>query len=111
MLPYFGPFRSKQNANYPLRRRCSEEDYLKALDELLGKVTAFKPDTAIVSLGFDTYEKDPVAFFNITRTGYRSMGEKFASLDLPLLLVQEGGYNVGDLGELAEAVVRGVLRT
>jgi acetoin utilization deacetylase AcuC-like enzyme len=96
-------------ANYPLRRKSSEEQYLQAFDELLEKTTAFKPDVVVVSLGFDTYEDDPLGFFNVTPRGYYQMGSAFATLGLPLLLVQEGGYNVEALGELAEQFVRGIL--
>jgi acetoin utilization deacetylase AcuC-like enzyme len=93
--------------NYPLRRRSSQEAYLAAFDDLVEKVKAFAPGAVVVSLGFDTYKDDPVAFFNIDEEGYYHMGQGFASLGLPVLLVQEGGYCVEALGACAESVVRG----
>ena len=106
-----GPNAPGANLNYPLRRRSSQTAYLQAFDDLMDKVRAFQPEAIVVSLGFDTYKDDPVAFFNVDEEGYHRMGQGLAGLGLPLLLVQEGGYCVEALGGCAEAVVRGVHRT
>lgn len=104
-----GPGAEGTNLNYPLRRRSSQDAYLEAFDDLIQKVRAFEPDAVVVSLGYDTYKDDPVAFFNVDENGYYHMGQGFASLGKPLLLVQEGGYQIEALGACSEAVVRGVI--
>jgi acetoin utilization deacetylase AcuC-like enzyme len=106
-----GPSARGANLNYPLHRHSSQAAYLQAFDDLMAKVRAFEPEVIVVSLGFDTYKDDPVAFFNVDEVGYHHIGQGVAALGLPLLLVQEGGYCVEALGDCAEAVVRGVGRT
>jgi acetoin utilization deacetylase AcuC-like enzyme len=52
----------------------------------------------VVSLGFDAAEHDPVATLNVTDEGFSEAGRRFAALELPTLLVQEGGYLSAHLG-------------
>jgi acetoin utilization deacetylase AcuC-like enzyme len=104
-----GPNAEGTNVNVPLRRRSSQKDYLKAFDEIIEKAADFRPAALVLSMGFDTYKDDPVAFFNVDHEGYYHIGRSMAAMGLPLLIVQEGGYRVEALGELAESLVRGVL--
>lgn len=62
----------------------------------------------MVSLGFDTYEKDPIGGFKLTKSFYREIAKNIKVLGLPTLLIQEGGYNVKDLGKLAYSFLQGM---
>lgn len=96
--------------NAPLALGVSPEVYLSALDELLEKVRAFQPAALVVSLGFDTYKADPIGSFMLDVPHYHAMAGQIAALDLPMVIVQEGGYRAEALGLLAEAFLRGALR-
>ena len=61
----------------------------------------------MVSLGFDTYHLDPIGDLALTTEGYHEMGRRVAALGRRLVILQEGGYHVGDLGTNAVAWLRG----
>lgn len=94
--------------NYPLPLGITNDQYMKTLKKALKDVRSFDPEYLIVSLGFDTYEKDPIGGFLLTVPFYRAMGQEIATLEKSTLLVQEGGYFVNDLGKMATSFLCGV---
>lgn len=94
--------------NFPLPLGTTNEAYMRTLKKALKTVQGFEPDYLIVSLGFDTYEKDPIGGFLLTLPFYKTMGKEIAKLERPTLLVQEGGYFVKDLGKMATSFLCGV---
>lgn len=88
------------NHNHPLPVKSSEEIYLQEFDKMLFEIKEHNPNFIIISLGFDTYKDDPLSIFQLTSEGYKAMARKIASMKLPVLLIQEGGYKEDELGEL-----------
>ena len=84
--------------NLPLPGGCDETQYLKALDTALSRITTFGPEYLVVSLGTDTFRGDPLGTFLLEVESFGRMGELIQALDIPTLIVQEGGYNVAELG-------------
>ena len=72
--------------------------YLAALDDALQAVRAWAPDILFVSVGLDGYEHDPLEGFRLTTGGFARIAQALGELGLPTVLVQEGGYNVPDIG-------------
>ncbi|MBI3443371.1 histone deacetylase family protein [Candidatus Woesebacteria bacterium] len=99
------------NKNYPLPLGITDEQYRPALLKALKDIRDFKPQFFIVSVGFDTYEKDPIGGFRLTIPFYETVGREIANLRLPTLIVQEGGYNIQDLGKIALSFLRGITIT
>lgn len=75
-----------------------EDAYLAALEVACETIARFGPATLVVSLGFDTFERDPLGTFGLVTSSYGRIGERLAELVLPTLLVQEGGYALDALG-------------
>ncbi len=96
------------NKNYPLPIGTSDKDYLPVLRSAIGDVEKFAPDFLVVSLGFDAYEKDPIGGFLLSIPFYETIGQEIKKLNYPTLLVQEGGYNVEDLGKMAVNFLKGI---
>ncbi len=86
------------NLNLPLPRGTDDAGYLEALDTALTRIRAFGPDVIVVALGLDAHENDPFKGFRVTTAGFARIAAKIASLGLPMLIVQEGGYLQPDLG-------------
>lgn len=97
------------NRNYPLPLGITDKQYLKVLQKALKDVKKFNPKFLVVSAGFDTYEKDPIGGFKLTIPFYEIIGEEIAKLSLPTLVIQEGGYNVADLGKIAYSLLKGFI--
>ena len=53
----------------------------------------------IISLGVDTYEKDPISFFKLTSENFIDMGRGIREINLPTLFVMEGGYAIDEIGD------------
>lgn len=88
-----------RNLNVPLKRGTEIRQYEQALDKVIAAFKEFKPDYLVISAGFDTHESDPIGGFKIKTEDYRLIGRKLASLKIPTLICQEGGYNIDVLGE------------
>jgi acetoin utilization deacetylase AcuC-like enzyme len=94
------------NRNLPLAPGAGDEEWLAALDQLCGEVTALAVDAVVVSLGLDAAAADPESPLQVTEAGYFAAGRRIAALG-PAVLVQEGGYDLPSLGRLAVAAIKG----
>ena len=105
--PYFWGHAAEQsltNLNVPLPHGTTDDEYLRALDPVLTDIVAFGPKYLVLAAGFDLMAGDPVprnGGFAITTPGLKRIAECIASLKLPTVIVQEGGYNLDRLGEYA----------
>ncbi len=95
------------NLNLPQPLRADDATYLADLDRALDWIANVPGDVIVVSLGFDTYHLDPIGDLALTTEGYHEMGRRVAALGRRLVVLQEGGYHVGDLGANAVAWLRG----
>ena len=95
--------------NLPMPRGTDWTGYADALAQGLRAVDAFGADVVLVSLGLDTYEKDPISHFKIGTEDYLRMGAAIAQLGKPTLFVFEGGYHVDALAENTTNVLEGFL--
>ena len=84
--------------NLPLPAGTGWEAYAEALDIGLEAVRRYAPESLVVSLGVDTFAADPISAFKLEGRHYPLLGERLASLGLPTVLVQEGGYAVAEIG-------------
>jgi acetoin utilization deacetylase AcuC-like enzyme len=80
------------------------------MDAALEAVDRFEASLTIVSLGIDTYRLDPLGDFSLTTDVYAECGRRVAAAAAPLVVLQEGGYYVPDLGENVSQFLRGVSR-
>ncbi len=87
------------NLNLPLPKGSADNSYLDALAGALQMIGDYAPDMLFVALGFDGYEHDPFEGFNLTTEGFGRIATAIAELGLPTVFIQEGGYNVDDLGK------------
>ena len=84
--------------NIPLPPNTSWPDYAEALGQATGAIRRFDAETLVVSLGVDTFERDPISFFELTTDDFTRLGRTIAQFQLPTLFVMEGGYAVDEIG-------------
>jgi len=117
--PYFSGFADEAgagqgegfNLNLPLPERLDGAGYRTALRRALAAVEAFAPAFLVVSLGLDTAKGDPTGTWSLTAHDLRRNGELIGRLDVPILVVQEGGYRTRTLGANARAFLLGLQAT
>ncbi|CEI87417.1 hypothetical protein RMCBS344292_01831 [Rhizopus microsporus] len=91
--------------------------YLDSLNHALQdeRVVRFNADIVIVSLGLDTWHEDPIAGMKGLQdpNTYKAIGALIKSSNgtknRPVLFVQEGGYTIDKLGQLAVNVLKGFM--
>lgn len=89
------------NLNLPMPHGSDEATFFARLDEAMEAIRAFRPDALVHALGFDIYEEDPQAQVSVSSEGFGRLGQAIAALDLPTLVVQEGGYHLESLAHNA----------
>ncbi len=93
--------------NVPLPADTGDDAYLAALEPALARIAAFPGSLLVLSLGFDTYEHDPICDLALTTEGYHRIAARVAATGKRLVVLQEGGYDVAHLGQNARAWLRG----
>ncbi|APO73133.1 acetylpolyamine aminohydrolase [Rhizobium etli 8C-3] len=96
------------NANYPLPRGTAWAAWSAALADSLARIKAFGAEAIIVSLGVDTFERDPISFFRLTSDDFTRMGALIAKAGLPVLTCMEGGYGVREIGFNVANMLKGL---
>jgi acetoin utilization deacetylase AcuC-like enzyme len=115
--PYYSGFADEHGAgdgvgatlNLPLPARAAVDAYSSALERGLEAIRAFDPDAPLVlSLGFDTFERDPIADLALRTADYAAIGSQIASLGMPVVALQEGGYAIDAIGANAVSFLGGL---
>lgn len=104
--PYFAGYVHEAGAgpglgyhkNFPLEKGTDDGRYLSALEEALSLLRKFEPNYLVISAGMDIYADDPLGTIKVTTEGIREIGKRVSALDLPTVIVMEGGYNNDALG-------------
>ena len=93
--------------NLPLPRGTDIGGYNQALETAFSAISVWGARCLIISFGADTYAGDPISHFALKREDFGQISRRIASLDLPTLIVMEGGYATDDLGKNVAAFLGG----
>jgi acetoin utilization deacetylase AcuC-like enzyme len=114
--PYFSGFKDEIgmdagrgfNVNFPLPENMEGLQYQEFLEKALERIRRFHPDFLVVALGMDTARGDPTGSWNLSARNFQWNGKRIGELNLPTLVVQEGGYNHRNLGVNARHFFNGL---
>jgi len=114
--PYFLGFKDEPgsgagdgfNRNYPLPFGTNWKAYRESLRDAIKHLQNFAPSAVVVALGLDTFAGDPISCFEILAEDYASMGQSIGALNLPTLVVLEGGYAIDEIGDNAANFLEGI---
>jgi acetoin utilization deacetylase AcuC-like enzyme len=95
------------NVNLPMPHGSTEEVFFNRLAEALAALVRYGPEALVLALGFDIYKEDPQAQVAVTTDGFQQLGTAIGALQLPTVIVQEGGYHIDTLGINACAFFNG----
>lgn len=84
--------------NFPLPLGANDHAYLETLQKALERIAAYRPSSIVISAGMDIYGEDPLGKIRVSTEGIAKIGQEIASLNMPTLVVMEGGYNNVALG-------------
>ena len=80
------------NLNLPVALGAGDSEWLGQLDVALAAISEYAPQALVISLGLDAHEADPLKGGTVTQGGFARLATVIASLGLPTVIVQEGGY-------------------
>jgi len=114
--PYFSGFEDEigeaegtgYNMNLPLTEQLTSDQYLAALAKALKRIAKFRPDYLVVCVGFDTAKGDPTGTWELSGADFTQIGQAIGRMQLPTLMVQEGGYRTRSIGVNARHFFTGV---
>jgi acetoin utilization deacetylase AcuC-like enzyme len=95
------------NVNLPMPHGASEPVFFERLEAALRVLQRFEPDALVLALGFDIYKDDPQSKVAVTTEGFAKLGATVGALQLPSVIVQEGGYHIETLDLNARAFFNG----
>lgn len=96
------------NINLPMPHGSTEDVFFEKLEEAMAAITLYQPDVLIIALGFDIYKDDPQAKVSVTSEGFCRLSTRIKQLGLPVLVVQEGGYDLDTLSENVQQFFKGL---
>ena len=115
--PYFSGYATElgggegvgRNRNFPLAPHTQMPGYEAALREGLRLIAEFDPDAPLVlSLGFDTFERDPISDLSLRTEDYQRVGAMIGEPGRPIIALQEGGYAIDAIGANAVGFLAGL---
>jgi acetoin utilization deacetylase AcuC-like enzyme len=101
--------------NVPLPASVGDRGYQRIFDDLLFPLAErYRPQLVIVSAGFDAHWRDPMAMANLSLAGYTFLMRTLVELarelcEGRLVVLLEGGYDLGVLSEGVAATFRVLL--
>ncbi len=95
------------NLNVPLPPESGDDVWLAGVERLVAAARSHGSEALVVALGVDAAADDPNSPLAVTNDGYREAGRLLGGLDLPTVLVQEGGYVLETIGSLVRATLEG----
>ena len=114
--PYFSGFEEDNgtgtgegfNLNFPMPEGLDGPRYREYLARALKAVKRFDPHFLVLALGLDPAKGDPTGSFTLGAKDFRENGRMIGGLQLPTVVVQEGGYRTRSLGVNARNFFEGL---
>jgi acetoin utilization deacetylase AcuC-like enzyme/GNAT superfamily N-acetyltransferase len=114
--PFFSGFEDERGEgegegytmNIALPERTDDEGYARVLRRALAAVERFEPRFLVLSLGLDIAKNDPTGDLACTGRTFERIGTELAALGVPVLVVQEGGYNTRQIGAHARRFIEAI---
>jgi len=94
------------NLNLPLPFGADDAAFIAANARLCDATTSFGADALILSAGWDAHRDDPLSKLAVSTDAYARIGELYGRLELPTLIVQEGGYSLQAVAAASHAFTR-----
>ena len=96
------------NRNRCLAPGASDHEWVEAVAALGDWARGAGARGLVVALGVDAAGGDPEAPLDVSPDGFRDAGRALGVIGLPIIVVQEGGYDLESIGGLVCAALEGV---
>jgi acetoin utilization deacetylase AcuC-like enzyme len=100
--------RSEREHLVSFRSVPGSAEYLMHLERAIAQIRR-EASAVVLSLGYDTIAADPHGGWSFDPAIFADVGRLLADCELPVCVVQEGGYALGALAQCSHAFVSGLL--
>ena len=110
-FPHFLGFADEStptNLNVTLAPGAGDDAWLAGVDRLVAAAREHRSEALVVALGVDAAADDPNSPLAVTGAAFREAGRRLGQLELPTVVVQEGGYVLETVGALVLAALEGL---
>ena len=97
------------NLTLPMPHGSTEAFFFEQVNKAIQAIEQFNPDALVLSHGFDIYQYDPQTKVAVTTEGFNRLGQVVCNLNLPTVVVQEGGYDLASMAVNTERFFSGFL--
>lgn len=105
--PYFYGYDSERgngagrgfNFNIPLPIKSGDQVWAGAIEYAVNLIDEYAPGALVLALGLDAHEADPLQGGAVTTAGFAHFASIISQLEVPTVVVQEGGYMSDALGD------------
>ena len=94
------------NLNLPLAAGCTFATWMQAFGKALDRIAGTGSEALVVALGVDTYKDDPLGTFALDTGDYTAIAADIRAIDVPTVIVQEGGYATSAIGTNVAAFLK-----
>ncbi len=98
--------------NMPLPGGCDGRLFMQKWQGAFDEIRQYKPQLLMVSAGFDAHRADPLAGCKLKESDYYQWGQLggqlASSLNIPIISMLEGGYNIPALVQSCSAYIKGI---
>ncbi|WP_062227859.1 histone deacetylase family protein [Aureimonas frigidaquae] len=91
------------NLNIPLAPGSDDDHFVGAVERLAERVLRHAPGALVLSAGWDAHRNDPLSRLDVGTQAFSRIGKLLGGLNLPTVIVQEGGYSLDAVAEAAPA--------
>ena len=96
------------NRNLTLPPGTGDEGWTGAVADLAAWAGEHGAQALVVALGVDAAGGDPESPLAVTGAGFRTAGRTLGALGVPTVVVQEGGYDLSEIGRLVLEALSGI---
>lgn len=96
------------NVNIALPETQDGGQYRMALTKAVKRIRHFAPAFLVIALGLDPAKGDPTGTWSLGPKDFEENGRLIRTLNLPTVIVQEGGYRTRTLGKNARSFFQGL---
>ena len=97
------------NLNLPMPHGSSQEVFFDKVGQAVAALNEFKPQALVLCHGYDIYKDDPQSKVAVTTEGFNRLGAIVAGLNLPTVVIQEGGYDLASMSANTQSFFKGFL--
>ncbi len=91
------------NLNAPLAQGSDDDAFVAANRAIIAAALEKGVEAIVISAGWDAHGKDPLSKLAVTDDAFARLGELYGGLNLPTVIVQEGGYSLEAIRTAARA--------